>query len=262
MDSHTILFLLASLIDILKISSNSTADVSTVLKAIYFKVNSRALADLSRNQKFLRLSNRSCVFNELNAIDDGQLSQINNINWRGDRTLKILEAIWYTAPLCADFFDDQCDKYFESLKQTFRNQFYVEVVDCFKYELVKINSTGLHPLLIGFESNKFNTNSTLITECENIVKEFFRNFLNPQVEGIKVEYKVLKIRKCNENFYIQKHERKLNLIKVAIVANTLDRIPVKYLKITKHEFRGAMKRQGRIMRDCLLKDVWSYEKRD
>ncbi|KAL7012367.1 hypothetical protein ACKWTF_014804 [Chironomus riparius] len=238
-----------------------TDEVSLVLKAIYVKVNSRPLADLQRNQKILRFSNRNCVFNELNAVDDGDLTHFDEINWKGDRTLKIIEAVWYAAPLCVDFFEEQTEKYFEELKEMLRDEYYVKKIGCFKYGLmVRIPALG-HPLLVGFDKESMIFNVSTALECENILRDFFNKFLNPQLEAVKIEMTTLQIQRCNESFYTQKEERKLNLLKIAIISNTNERVPTKYLKITKGEFRDAMKQQGRVMKDCILKDVRANSQR-
>lgn len=209
-------------------------------------------------QKILRLANRTCIFSELNAVDDSEPVPFDDINWKGDRTLKILEAVWLAAPLCTDFFETQTEKHFERLKEALRGKFYAEHLNCFKYGLFSINSTATHPLLVGFDSNSVTRNPT---KCNQILNDFFNQYLVPQIEGLKVEMKVLKIQKCGENDYMQPLERKSNLLKAAIVGNMAERVPVKYLKITKHEFRDSMGKQGRAMKDCLLKDVESSRSR-
>jgi hypothetical protein len=195
------------------------------------------------------------VFDELNAVDDGDLTQFDEINWRGDRTLKIIEAVWYAAPLCVDFFEEQTEKYFEELRGTLRDEYYVKKINCFKYGLMIRNTTGNHPLLIGFNNQSVIHNTTTLTDCQNILTNFFNKFLTPQINALKVEMNSLQIKKCNESYYTQEKERKLSLVKIAIVANTNDRVPTKYLKITKGEFKDAMRQQGKVMLGCILKDV-------
>lgn len=241
--------------------SSQSNEVSIVLKAIYFKVNSRPLADLYRNQKILRFANRNCVFNELGAVDDGDLTQFEVINWRGDRTLKIIEAVWYAAPLCVDFFEEQSEKYFEEWRGILRDEFYVKKLECFKYGLLTRNATGNHPLLIGFNKESVIHNVSTVIECKNILREFFEKFLDPQIDALKIEMNSLQIQRCNESFYTQKEERKLNFLKIAIISNTNERVPLKYLKITKGEFRDALKQQGRAMKDCILKDATANNRR-
>jgi hypothetical protein len=195
------------------------------------------------------------VFNELGAVDDGDLTQFDEINWRGDRTLKIIEAVWYVAPLCVDFFEEQSEKYFEELKEFVRDEHYVKNIKCFKYGLMPKYSKEVHPLLIGFEKSSVTHNASTVMECENILKDFFKKFLKPQVDALKIEMKTLQIQRCTESHYTQIEERKQSLLKIAIVSNTNEKVPSKYLKITKGEFRDSMKLQGRVMKDCILRDV-------
>lgn len=241
--------------------SSQSNEISLVLKAIYVKVNSRPLADLYRNQKILRFANRNCVFNELGAIDDGDLTHFDEINWRGDRTIKIIEAVWYAAPLCVDFFEEQSEKYFEEWKEILKDEFYSKNIECFKHGLLARNTSGNHPLLIGFNKESVIYNVSTAMECENILREFFKKFLDPQIDALKIEMNTLQIQRCSESFYTQKKERMLNFLKIAIVANTKERVPSKYLKITKGEFKDALKQQGRAIKDCILKDVRANNRR-
>lgn len=229
-----------------------SSEVATIFSELIGRVNRRAMVDLRAGQRILRLTNQTCLRQEMQIEARHALITGKVVLWRSEETRKVLEAIWLSAPLCWSGFDREADEQFESVVEALRSDVYGENLGCFKYKLASLQP--LSPLLIEFDRKSVASDQSLVLACENFVAEFYGRFLKLTFESLKSDMAALRISVCNEESFVSANERRKNLLKLAIVANTV-RVPVKYLKITKNEFRESLRMVGRAMKDCILSDI-------
>ncbi|KAG5666593.1 hypothetical protein PVAND_014611 [Polypedilum vanderplanki] len=216
------------------------------------KINRTALADLPDSQRIFRFANQTCMKNELKIDENYKIIMNKIVNWNSDRTRKILEAIWIVAPICLDNFEQEVDEQFLTIQNYMKSEIYRENLNCFKYKLESFQPNSV--LLIDFDRKLIHNNPSIIAACDEFLHDFYSKFLNISIESLKSDMEALEIFTCNEQTFVNAAERKKNVLKIAIVANS-ERVPVKYFKITKNEYKESLRSLGRNIKDCILNDI-------